>query len=151
MSQERTFIAIKPDGVQRGLIGRIIQRFEDKGYQLVAMKLVTPTKELAAEHYSVLSAQVFFRALLDRFSSGPVCAMVWQGAGVVAAGRRLLGQTNPAECLPGTIRGDYGISTERNVCHASDAVKSAQREITLWFKEDEIQEWTPVSSSWIYA
>jgi len=130
---ERTFIAIKPDGVQRGLIGEIIGRFERKGYKLVAMKEIKPTEKFAQQHYNDLRKKAFFPHLVRFFSSGPIIAMVWEGKGVVAGGRVLLGATNPAESLPGTIRGDLCVDIGRNVCHGSDSPDSAQHEISLWF------------------
>eukprot|EP00178_Gracilaria_changii_P023696 TRINITY_DN71651_c0_g1_i1.p1 TRINITY_DN71651_c0_g1~~TRINITY_DN71651_c0_g1_i1.p1 ORF type:complete len:153 (-),score=30.98 TRINITY_DN71651_c0_g1_i1:22-480(-) len=150
MSSERTFIAIKPDGVQRGLIGEIISRFERKGYQLVAMKLIHVTKEFASKHYDDLKDKPFFNGLVEYFSSGPVCAMVWQGTDVVKGGRTLLGATKPSESLPGTIRGDFAVDVGRNVCHGSDAVESAKQEIALWFKEEELTNWEKAEKKWVY-
>lgn len=114
MSQsERTFIAVKPDGMNRGLLGSIISRFEAKGYKLVAIKTLVPTRELAETHYAELSSKPFFRNLVDFITSGPVCAMVWEGKDVVAAARKMIGQTKPLESAPGTIRGDYGVDVGR--------------------------------------
>ena len=149
MSTERTFIAIKPDGVQRGLIGEIIGRFEQKGYKLVAMKVLVPTKEQAAGHYADLSSKGFFNGLCEYFSSGPICAMVWEGKGVIKGGRTLLGATNPADSLPGTIRGDLCIDIGRNICHGSDTVENAEKEIALWFPEG-LNVWTSHSKDWVY-
>eukprot|EP00455_Lapot_gusevi_P043207 TRINITY_DN5221_c0_g1_i5.p2 TRINITY_DN5221_c0_g1~~TRINITY_DN5221_c0_g1_i5.p2 ORF type:complete len:177 (-),score=25.24 TRINITY_DN5221_c0_g1_i5:143-598(-) len=132
---ERTFIAVKPDGVQRGLVGEIIRRFENKGYKLVGLKLLKPTVEQAQQHYSDLSSKKFFGGLCEYFSSGPIVGMVWEGLGVVKGGRVLLGATTPADSLPGTIRGDLCIDVGRNVCHGSDAVESAEKEIAFWFPE----------------
>lgn len=120
-NEERSFIMIKPDGVQRGLIGQIVQRFEQRGYFLVGMKLVKPTKQFAERHYSDLSSKPFFAALTTFLSSGPVCAMVWQGKDVVKTGRTLIGATNPLASAPGTIRGDFCIDVGRNVIHGSDS------------------------------
>ncbi|KAK9453781.1 nucleoside diphosphate kinase [Dipodascopsis uninucleata] len=150
MSSEQTFIAIKPDGVQRGLISPIISRFEQKGYKLVGIKLAQPTEELLKEHYSDLTTKPFFPGLLNYMLSGPVCAMVWEGKDVVKTGRVLLGATNPLAAGPGTIRGDYAIDVGRNVCHGSDSVESATKEISLWFKKDEIVSYTPTIFKWIY-
>jgi len=148
---ERSFIAVKPDGVQRGLVGTIIARFEAKGFRLVAMKLVRPTKAFAAQHYADLKKKSFFPTLIDFFSSGPVCAMVWEGKGVIATGRQMLGATNPAESAPGTIRGDFAITLGRNVCHGSDSPKGAEAEISLWFRQDELLSWGPAQEGWIYG
>nr|5CAB_A Chain A, Nucleoside diphosphate kinase [Leishmania major]5CAB_B Chain B, Nucleoside diphosphate kinase [Leishmania major] len=142
MSSERTFIAVKPDGVQRGLVGEIIARFERKGYKLVALKILQPTTEQAQGHYKDLCSKPFFPALVKYFSSGPIVCMVWEGKNVVKSGRVLLGATNPADSQPGTIRGDFAVDVGRNVCHGSDSVESAEREIAFWFKADEIASWT---------
>lgn len=148
-AQEKTYIMIKPDGVQRKVIGEIISRFEDKGYTLKGMKLVTPSKDLLAEHYKDLAAKPFFPKLMGYMTSGPVVAMVWQGKNVVSAGRKMLGATNPLESAPGTIRGDFAIDVGRNICHGSDSVESAEREISLWFKEG-LNEYSSHSEPWIH-
>jgi nucleoside-diphosphate kinase len=147
---ERTFLAIKPDGVQRGLVGEIIRRFEAKGFTLVGLKLMKVSRELAEQHYDVHREKKFFAGLVDFITSGPLVAMVWEGEGVVAAARKMIGATNPLTSEPGTIRGDYGISIGRNIIHGSDAVETAQREISLWFKEEELVGWQPSLTSWIY-
>ncbi|RKF71774.1 Nucleoside diphosphate kinase [Golovinomyces cichoracearum] len=150
MASEQTFIAIKPDGVQRGLIGPIISRFEGRGYKLVAIKLITASREHLEKHYEDLSSKPFFPGLIQYMSSGPICAMVWEGRDAVKTGRALLGATNPLASLPGTIRGDYAIDVGRNVCHGSDSVENAKKEISLWFKEDEVQSWKSAQQDWIY-
>ncbi|KAM0723674.1 hypothetical protein Q7P37_000662 [Cladosporium fusiforme] len=147
---EQTFIAIKPDGVQRGLIGPIIQRFEQRGFKLAAIKLVTASKEHLETHYADLAGKPFFPGLVAYMASGPICAMVWEGRDAVKTGRVLLGATNPAASSPGTIRGDFAIDVGRNVCHGSDAVESAQKEIALWFKPEELQSWKQAQHSWVY-
>jgi len=149
-NHERTFIAVKPDGVQRGLVGDIIRRFESKGYRLVAIKMVHPTKDFAEKHYDDLKTKPFFPGLVSFFSSGPVVAMVWQGKGVIAGGRRLLGATNPDDSAPGTIRGDLCVTVGRNVCHGSDGPDSAQDEIKLWFGEKEVVHWHSGNEPWVY-
>jgi nucleoside-diphosphate kinase len=150
MSTERTYIMIKPDGVQRGLVGAIIARFEQKGYTLRALKLLQPTRELLEEHYKDLSARPFFPHLISYMLSGPVVGLVWEGTGAVATGRLLLGATNPLSSNPGTIRGDFAIITGRNICHGSDTVENANKEISLWFGEKEVLEWKHHSHEWIY-
>jgi len=151
MTTERTFIAIKPDGVNRALVGEIIQRFERKGYQLVALKLVHPTKELAEEHYAEHKGKGFFPGLVNFLTSGPIVALVWQGKGVIAAGRALVGATNPLNSAPGSIRGDFAIDVGRNIIHGSDTNPgSADREIALWFKPEEIIDWKPTRNAHIY-
>eukprot|EP00735_Rhodelphis_limneticus_P001091 TRINITY_DN1164_c0_g1::TRINITY_DN1164_c0_g1_i1::g.17209::m.17209 TRINITY_DN1164_c0_g1::TRINITY_DN1164_c0_g1_i1::g.17209 ORF type:complete len:165 (+),score=64.55,sp/Q56E62/NDK1_TOBAC/75.51/4e-78,NDK/PF00334.14/2.5e-56 TRINITY_DN1164_c0_g1_i1:45-497(+) len=149
MADEQTFIMIKPDGVQRGLVGKIIGRFEDKGFQLVGLKQLNVSRDLAEKHYADLSARPFFKGLVEYMISGPVVAMVWQGKQVVKTGRQMLGATNPLDSAPGTIRGDYSIDIGRNVIHGSDSVESAKKEIGLWFSEGTTA-WTPASKGWIY-
>ena len=146
---ERTYIMIKPDGVQRGLVGEIISRFEKKGFKLQAMKLMSPTRALLEEHYADLSSKGFFAGLIDYMNSGPVCCMVWEGMGAVKTGRVMLGATKPSDSLCGTIRGDFAIDVGRNICHGSDAVESAEKEIALWFPEG-VCAWSSHSSPWVY-
>ena len=148
--KERTFIMIKPDGVQRGLIGPIISRFEQKGFKLVAMKLCAPGRAHLEQHYADLSSKGFFAGLIEYMNSGPVCAMVWEGDNAVATGRKMLGATKPFDSEPGTIRGDYCIDVGRNICHGSDAVESANAEIALWFQPGELCAWDSHSKPWIY-
>jgi nucleoside-diphosphate kinase len=148
--KERTFIAVKPDGVERAIVGDIISKFEKKGYTLVGLKLVHPTEEQAAQHYDDLKDKPFYPKLIKYFSSGPIVGMVWQGKDVVKQGRVLLGATNPRVSAPGTIRGDFAIDVGRNVCHGSDATDSAIKEITFWFKEGELADWERPDHKWIY-
>jgi len=147
---ERTFIMIKPDGVQRGLTGEIIKRLEQKGFNLIGMKMMNVSRELAEKHYDVHRDKPFFSNLVEFIISAPVVAMVWEGEGVVAAARKIIGATNPLSAEPGTIRGDYGISIGRNLIHGSDAVETAQREVALWFEETEVASWQPALQQWIY-
>eukprot|EP00054_Salpingoeca_dolichothecata_P037004 m.9465 g.9465 ORF g.9465 m.9465 type:complete len:179 (+) comp7202_c0_seq1:1453-1989(+) len=150
MASEQTYIMIKPDGVQRNLVGEIIKRFEQKGFKLVALKMTTASKEHLEKHYKDLSSKPFFGGLVAYMASGPVVCMVWEGKNVVKTGRKMLGETNPADSAPGTIRGDFCIDIGRNICHGSDSVESAQEEIALWFGKDELNTWTPVSNVQIY-
>ncbi|KAL8690479.1 MAG: hypothetical protein Q9224_004397 [Gallowayella concinna] len=150
MANERTFIAIKPDGVQRGLVGDIISKFEKRGYKLAAIKMVTPSKEHLEEHYKDLSEKPFFKGLVTYMLSGPIVAMVWEGRDAVKTGRTLLGATNPLQSAPGTIRGDYAIDVGRNVCHGSDSVETAKNEIDLWFGKGEVIEYKNAQFDWIY-
>lgn len=147
---ERTFLAIKPDGVQRGLVGEIIRRFEAKGFTLAGLKFMSVSRQLAEQHYDVHREKPFFAGLVEFITSGPVVAMVWEGDGVVAAARKMIGATNPLTSEPGTIRGDFGVSIGRNLIHGSDAVDTANREIDLWFKQEELASWQPSLSSWVY-
>ncbi|GAM36263.1 nucleoside diphosphate kinase [Talaromyces pinophilus] len=150
MSSEQTFIAIKPDGVQRGLVGPIISRFESRGFKLAALKLVSPPRELLEKHYADLSEKPFFPGLVTYMLSGPIVAMVWEGRDAVKTGRTILGATNPLASAPGTIRGDYAIDVGRNVCHGSDSVENAKKEIALWFKEGEVISYKHSQFDWIY-
>ncbi|KAK4395633.1 Nucleoside diphosphate kinase, chloroplastic [Sesamum angolense] len=146
---EESYIMIKPDGVQRGLVGEIISRFEKKGFKLKGLKLFQCPKELAQEHYKDLQSKPFFPKLIDYITSGPVVCMAWEGVGVVASARKLIGATNPLNAEPGTIRGDLAVQTGRNVVHGSDSPENGKREIALWFKEGELCEWTPVLEPWL--
>ncbi|KAF4653555.1 hypothetical protein FOL47_010442 [Perkinsus chesapeaki] len=137
---DRTFIMVKPDGVQRGLVGRIIQRFEDKGFKLVAMKMCSPSEDHFKKHYADLVDKPFFAGLVKYMQTSPVVAMVWEGLDAAAEGRRILGATKPSESAPGTIRGDFGLEVGRNLIHGSDSPDSAAKEIALWFPEG-VNEW----------
>merc|ERR1712165_187600 len=148
---ERTFIMIKPDGVHRGICGEIIMRFENKGFKLVAMKFMQASEEHLKNHYADLSERPFFPGLVKYMASGPVVPMVWEGLNVVKTGRVMLGETNPKDSKPGTIRGDFCIQVGRNICHGSDAVESAQKEINLWFSDEELTSWTPAAIDWVYG
>jgi len=149
-NNERTFIMLKPDAVHRGLVGEIIKRFEKKGFKLVAMKMMHASKELLEQHYADLSKKGFFPDLIAYMASGPVVPMVWEGLNAVKTGRVMLGETNPAASAPGSIRGDLCIQVGRNICHGSDAVDSAKKEIALWFKEEQLVSWDPVAMEWVY-
>jgi len=148
--RERTFVMIKPDGVQRSLVGEIISRFEHRGYKLVGMKFLQPTEALLRQHYADLAHLPFFPKLLAYISSGPVVAMVWEGTAAVSNGRKMVGATRPGESLPGTIRGDYALDVGRNVIHASDGVEAALREIALWFTPEEQVSWNLAQHAWIF-
>ncbi|CAG0918161.1 unnamed protein product [Notodromas monacha] len=148
--RERTFICVKPDGVQRGLVGEIIKRFEQKGFKLVALKMMQASEELLKNHYADLSSKPFFAGLVKYMGSGPVVPMVWEGHGAVKMGRMILGETNPADSKPGTIRGDFCVEVGRNVVHGSDGVESAKREISMWFKDTELNSWGQCAESWVY-
>ncbi|XP_053412888.1 nucleoside diphosphate kinase, mitochondrial [Nycticebus coucang] len=140
-TRERTLVAVKPDGVQRRLVGDIIQRFERRGFKLVGMKMLQAPERILAEHYQDLRRKPFYPALVSYMSSGPVVAMVWEGYNVVRASRAMIGHTDSAEAAPGTIRGDFSIHISRNIIHASDSIEGAQREIHLWFQSSELVNW----------
>jgi nucleoside-diphosphate kinase len=130
---EQTFVMVKPDGVRRGLIGPVVTRFEQKGFTLTAIKLMTIDRSLAERHYGEHRSKPFFGELVDFLTSGPVCAMVWEGQNAVANARALIGRTNPVESAPGTIRGDFALDISGNIVHGSDSPESAEREIRLFF------------------
>ncbi|GAA0458912.1 nucleoside-diphosphate kinase [Alkalibacillus silvisoli] len=147
---EKTFIMVKPDGVQRNLVGDIVSRFEQKGFKLAGAKLMQIPTELAEEHYGEHKDKPFFGELVDFITSGPVFAMVWEGENVISTARKMMGATNPAESDIGTIRGDYGLTVGKNVIHGSDSPESAEREIGLFFKEGGLVEYTKDASKWVY-
>ena len=130
---ERTFLMVKPDGVQRRLVGEIIRRFEAKGFTLAALEMVKPTREQAEAHYGVHRGKPFFEGVVNFISSGPVVAMIWEGEDVVALARKMMGATKPADSVPGTIRGDFANSIEQNLIHGSDSPENAEIEIGIWF------------------
>merc|ERR1712121_348591 len=142
MATERTFIMIKPDGVARNLVAKIIERFEQRGYKIVAMKFMQAGTDLLNHHYADLKEKPFFPSLVKHIASGPVVPMVWEGKDVVKQGRAMLGETDPLKSKPGSIRGDFSIDMGRNIIHGSDSVESAQKEIGLWFKNEELVDWT---------
>ncbi|CAD25514.1 NUCLEOSIDE DIPHOSPHATASE KINASE A [Encephalitozoon cuniculi GB-M1] len=146
---ERTFIMIKPDAIKRRLISRIIQRFEEKGLYLAASKCVIPKREVLETHYSHLSSMPFFSEMVEDMMSGMVLAMVWVGKDAVSIGRKLIGETNPQAASVGTIRGDYGVSTGKNIIHGSDCVENAEKEIKLWIGDD-VQPVSFFDKEWIY-
>lgn len=149
MAKERTFVMIKPDGVQRGLIGEIISRFEKKGLKIIAMKMVDVDRDLAERHYGVHKGKPFFEPTVEYIISSPVVAMVLVGDNAISMVRNMMGKTNPIEASPGTIRGDYGQIIGRNIVHGSDGPDTAAFEIDLWFDENEINEFTRIDEAWL--
>ncbi|MGD6831520.1 nucleoside-diphosphate kinase [Sutcliffiella halmapala] len=147
---EKTFLMVKPDGVQRNLIGEIVSRFEKKGFQLVGAKLMQIPTELAEEHYGEHKERPFFGELVDFITSGPVFAMVWQGDNVIATARQMMGATNPKDSAPGTIRGEFAATVGKNIIHGSDSPESAEREIGLFFKGEGLVEYNKDVNSWVY-
>lgn len=147
---EKTFVMVKPDGVQRGVIGEVVRRFEQKGYKLVGAKLMQVSQELAETHYAEHKERPFFGELVDFITSGPVFAMVWEGENVITVARTMIGATNPAEANPGSIRGDFGVTVGKNIIHGSDSSESAEREINLFFNEEELVSYDKHDDSWIY-
>lgn len=150
MERERTFVMVKPDGIQRGLVGKIISRIERKGLKLVALKMMRMDKALAEKHYAVHQGKPFYERLINFITSGPVIASIWEGENVVAIVRKLVGATSPDNAEPGSIRGDFVSSTTLNTIHASDSKETAAFEINLFFKEEEIQSYSLCLEPWFY-
>lgn len=146
---ERTFLMVKPDGVQRNLVGEIVNRFETKGFKLVGAKLMQITTELAETHYGEHKERPFFKDLVGFITSSPVFAMVWEGEQVISTARKMMGSTNPQDAAPGTIRGDLGVQVSQNVIHGSDSPESAQREIALFFNESELVSYSKEIDRWV--
>jgi nucleoside-diphosphate kinase len=147
---EKTFVLVKPDGVQRGLIGEVIKRLENRGLQLVGAKFLQVSQELAEEHYGAHKEKPFYKGLIQYITSSPVMAMVWQGNNAVAAVRQTMGATHPLESSPGSVRHDFGIDIGRNIAHASDSPESGEKETALWFKPEELVEWDRALEAWYY-
>lgn len=146
---QRTLILLKPDGVQRRLVGTIIQRFEQKGLRLVALKLVQAGRDLAEKHYAVHKGKPFYDSLLGFLTSGPTVALVWEGREAVAVARGLMGPTDGTKAPPATIRGDFAISVQNNLVHGSDSPENAATEIALWFRPEELVSWQPADQQWV--
>ncbi len=147
---ERTLVFVKPDGVNRRLVGRIVARFEDKGLRIAAMKLMRVDRDLAARHYAEHEGKPFYDGLMAFVTVGPVVAMVLEGPDAIAVVRRMLGKTAGAQADPGTIRGDYGLSTRYNLVHGSDGPQSAAREIALYFRPEEILDYSRSGDEWSF-
>ncbi|MDT8306885.1 MAG: nucleoside-diphosphate kinase [Anaerolineae bacterium] len=147
---ERTLVLIKPDAVQRGLIGQIIARLEQRGLKLVAMKLIQMDGDLAGRHYGIHQGKPFYEGLIAFITSAPVVAMVWQGEDAVQVVRNTMGSTRPVESAPGTIRGDFGLTVGRNLVHGSDSLETAAQEVALFFEDDELVDWHRSGEGWIH-
>ena len=147
---ERSLVLVKPDGVQRGLIGEIITRFEHRGLRLVACKFMQVSPELARKHYAVHEGKSFYESLIQFITSAPVMAMVWAGPDAISAVRQTVGKTRGTEAAPGTIRHDFALQARYNLIHASDSVENAETEIALWFKQEELVEWKRCTEDWMY-
>ncbi len=148
---EKTFVCVKPDGVQRALIGEIVKRFEQRGLTLAAAKFLAVPRELAEKHYAEHVGKPFYNGLVNYITSGPVFAMVWEGEEAIKAVRQTVGATKPIEAAPGTIRHDFASKMDRNLIHASDSPESAEREISIWFKPEEIVDWTSIAYPWVFG
>ncbi len=147
---ERTLVLVKPDGVQRGLIGEVISRLERRGLRLVAAKFMQVSKNLAETHYAIHKGKPFYEGLIAYITSAPVMAMVWEGPNAVAAVRQTMGSTRPTEAAPGTLRHDFALEVGRNLTHASDEPANAESEVALWFKKEELVNWTREVDKWIF-
>ena len=147
---ERTYLMVKPDGVQRGLVGEIISRFEKKGFKIVGLKMLTIPRETAEKHYGEHAGKPFFVPLVDYITSGPVVAMVLEGKDTVATAREMMGATNPLKAAQGTIRATYGLDMGRNIIHGSDSNASAEREIEIFFNPGEVIEYVRDVDRWIF-
>ena len=147
---EKTFVLIKPDGVQRGLIGEVITRLERRGLRLIGAKFMQVSQELAETHYGIHKGKPFYEGLIQYITSSPVMAMVWQGNNAVAAVRQTMGSTNPLEATPGSVRHDFGMDIGRNITHASDSPENGEKETALWFKPEELIDWISVTDTWIF-
>lgn len=147
---ERTFVMVKPDGVQRGLMGEMIARLERRGLRLAAAKFMQVDRALAEEHYGEHKGKPFYAGLVEYIMSGPVLAMVWEGPNAVAAIRQTMGATRPTEAAPGTVRHDFGLEIGRNLTHASDKPETAEREVALWFRPEELVDWKRDVDRWVF-
>lgn len=150
VERERTFIMIKPDGVQRGFVGKIIKRFEKKGFQMNAMKLILAQQGMLEKYYEDLKDKDFFTKLIAYVGSGPICCMVWEGTSIISIARQMLGETDPEDSKVGTIRFDLCIKVERNVCDTSKTLDDAKREIPVFFEEKELVSWNNHSNDQVY-
>jgi nucleoside-diphosphate kinase len=148
---ERTLVLVKPDGVQRGLIGEVFSRLERRGLKLTAAKFMQVSQNLAETHYAIHKGKPFYEGLIRYITSAPVMAMVWEGPNAVAAVRQTMGATRPVDAAPGTIRHDFCLEVDRNLTHASDSVENGQKEIELWFKPDELVDWQRANDPWIFS
>ena len=149
MAIERTLVLVKPDGVQRGLIGDIVSRFERRGLHLAGLKLLHVDRALAERHYAEHAGKPFFESLVSFITSSPVVAMAWEGDGAVSLVRTMMGATNPTQAAPGTIRGDFALSIGANVVHGSDSVARAAEEIALFFADGELVSWEADAARWV--
>lgn len=147
---ERTLVFVKPDGVQRGLIGEIIARLEKRGLKLIGAKFMAVSDGLAAEHYAIHEGKPFYDSLIAYITSSPVMAMVWAGPNAVEAVRQTMGATNPTQGTPGSVRQDFGMEIGRNLTHASDSVENGEKEIALWFSPEELVEWDRAIDAWVF-
>jgi len=147
---ERSLVLVKPDGVQRALVGEVISRLERRGLRLVAAKFMQVSKELAETHYGIHKGKPFYDGLIEYITSAPVMAMVWEGPNAIAAIRQTMGATRPTEAAPGSLRHDFALEVGRNLTHASDSPENGVSEVALWFKEDELVDWNREVDRWVF-
>lgn len=147
---ERTLVIVKPDGVQRGLVGEVIQRIERRGLRLAGLKFMQVSKELAEKHYAIHKGKPFYEGLISYIISSPVVVMAWEGPKAVEAVRQTMGATNPTAAAPGTLRGDFGIDIGRNMTHGSDSAENGATEVALWFKPEELVSWARDGERWVF-
>ncbi|HSL27712.1 MAG TPA: nucleoside-diphosphate kinase [Anaerolineales bacterium] len=147
---ERSLVLVKPDGVQRGLVGEVISRLERRGLRLVGSRFMQVGKELAETHYAIHEGKPFYEGLISYITSAPVMAMVWEGPNAIAAIRQTMGSTRPTEAAPGSLRHDFALDVGRNLTHASDSVENGANEVALWFKPDELVEWNREVDRWVF-
>ena len=147
---ERSLVLVKPDGVQRGLVGEVIARLERRGLRLVAARFMVVSQELAETHYGIHKGKPFYDGLITYITSAPVMAMVWEGPNAVAAIRQTMGATRPTEAAPGSLRHDFALEVGRNLTHASDTVDNGFKEVALWFKAEELVEWSRAVDTWVF-
>lgn len=147
---ERTLVLVKPDGVQRGLVGEVISRLERRGLRLVAAKFMQVSQELAGTHYGIHKGKPFYDGLIAYITSAPVMAMVWEGPNAVAAVRQTMGATRPTEAAPGSLRHDFALEIGRNLTHASDTAENGEKEVALWFKPEELVNWSRAVDAWVF-
>jgi nucleoside-diphosphate kinase len=150
MKMEKTFVMVKPDGVQRGLIGEVIARLERRGLKMIAAKFMQVSFELAERHYSIHKGKPFYQSLLEYITSAPVMAMVWEGPNAVAAVRQTMGATRPTEAAPGSVRHDFALEIGRNLTHASDSADNGEAEVAMWFEPEELVEWGRAVDEWVF-
>lgn len=147
---ERSFVMVKPDGVQRGLIGEIMSRLERRGLRLIGAKFTAVSREMAEKHYAIHKGKPFFDGLIEYITSSPVLAMAWEGPGAIGAIRQTMGATKPLEAAPGSVRHDFGLEIGRNLTHASDSPENGEAEVALWFAKDELVEWQRAIDEWVF-
>lgn len=147
---EKTLVLVKPDGVQRGLVGEVISRLERRGLRLVGAKFMQVSQDLAETHYAIHKGKPFYEGLIQYITSAPVMAMVWEGPNAIAAVRQTMGATRPTEASPGSVRHDYALEVGRNLTHASDAPDTGESEVALWFRSDELVPWERAVDRWIF-